>query len=145
VDFKRIINLIDAHGFDWNIWAVAGAGVFGASYTLSITSFIIPSVAFVYWPTETSSANATLTKSLTLSGIVVGALCFGYIADQYGRRRVYGYGLSIILISILGLAQVSAGFNNATMSFLGWISFWQFVLGTGIGATFTSAAVLTTE
>lgn len=80
-----------------------------------------------------------------LVGVVLGAVVFGHLADRYGRKRFYGLGLQIILIGILGIVQASAGFDNASMSFLGWFLFWQLVLGIGIGTMYASAAVLTAE
>jgi PHS family inorganic phosphate transporter-like MFS transporter len=105
----------------------------------------MPLLAFIYWPHQVSATNSNQIKSIALAGIVLGAVGFGHIADRYGRREVYGVGLLIVLISILGVVQSSAGFNNSTMSFIAWISFWQALLGLGIGAIYVSSAVITTE
>lgn len=77
--------------------------------------------------------------------MILGAVISGHFADHYGRRKIYGFGLWTLLIGILGLAQSSAGFDNAAMSFLGWFLFWQFILGAGIGETITSTAILVSE
>jgi PHS family inorganic phosphate transporter-like MFS transporter len=105
----------------------------------------MPSLAFIYWPEQSSSAQATQIRSVSLAGVVVGAILSGHSADRYGRRKIYGFGLFTLLIGILGIAQASAGFDNATMSFLGWFLFWQFLLGCGVGETITSTAILISE
>lgn len=105
----------------------------------------MPSLAFIYWPAEISTAHATQIRIATLAGVVLGALVLGHLADRVGRRKVQGFGFIITLISTIGTTQASAGFNNATMSFLGWLLFWRSVLGIGIGALYVSAAVVTAE
>ena len=127
-----------------HIVIVAGAGLFGASYALHVTAFIMPSLAFIYWPDQTSTAQATQIRVTSLVGVFFGAVFFGHLADRLGRRRLYGLGLSIVLLGILGTVQASSGFSN-NMSFLGWFLFWQFILGLGIGATYASTAILTAE
>jgi len=54
--------------------------------------------------------------------MVMGAAGFGHLADRYGRIKVYGMGLLIVLVSILGVVQSSAGFNNSSTSFVAWLS-----------------------
>lgn len=124
---------------------LAGTGIFGASYALSVSNAIMPALAFTYWPAENSNPHASQIRLTTLAGVIVGALVYGHSSDRIGRHRIFNFGLGTILISSLGTVQASAGFNNAAMSFLGWFLFWRLILGFGIGAVFVSAAVITSE
>jgi PHS family inorganic phosphate transporter-like MFS transporter len=77
---------------------------------------------------------------------VVGQLLFGYLADRYGRTRLYGIELVLVIVSTIGVATSSYGYGN--MSFLAlftWVSIrtktglfqsadsiqWRFVMGVG--------------
>jgi PHS family inorganic phosphate transporter-like MFS transporter len=47
-------------------------------------------------------------------------LLFGNLAGQFGRKRMYGLELSIVIIATLGLTQASSGFNG-TMQIQPWL------------------------
>jgi MFS family permease len=66
---------------------------------------------------------------MTLFGSVVGQLLFGYLADFYGRTRLYGIELILVIVSTIGVATSSYGFDD--MSFLGLFTWWRFVMGIG--------------
>jgi PHS family inorganic phosphate transporter-like MFS transporter len=71
-------------------------------------------------------------------------LIFGFLADRYGRRKLYGLELIVVIFGTLGLVQSSAGYNGS-MSVLGWLMFWRFFVGLGIGAEYPLSAVITAE
>lgn len=141
----QICGDIDANGFDWQIWAVAGSGFFTDSYNLFATNVILPELVFVYWPNDTASDHETAINSITLAGSLLGQLIFGFLADRYGRRKLYGLELIVVIFGTLGLVQCSAGYNNQSMSILGWLMFWRFFVGLGIGAEYPLSAVITAE
>jgi len=144
---EQICGDIDNNGFDWQIWAVAGSGFFTDSYNLFATNVILPSLAYVYWSDEqlrTNDNHETSINAITLAGSLLGQLIFGYLADQYGRRKLYGLELIVVIFGTLGLAQCSAGFNFS-MKIQGWLMFWRFFQGLGIGAEHPLSAVITAE
>lgn len=47
---------------------------------------------------------------------VCGQLAFGYLADRYGRTRLYGIELVLVIVSTIGVATASTGMGG--MSFL---------------------------
>ncbi|KAG0648410.1 Inorganic phosphate transporter [Hyphodiscus hymeniophilus] len=124
----QICGDIDANGFDWQIWAVAGSGFFTDSYNLFATNVILPSLAFVYWTNDTNSDHETDINAVTLSGSLLGQLIFGFLADRFGRRKLYGLELIVVIFGTLG-----------------WIMFWRFFVGLGIGAEYPLSAVITAE
>lgn len=137
---KQLVSIIDEHGFNWRVWAVAATGFFTDSYNLFASNIILPCLAFVYWGSE-HEANIEITiNALTLAGSCVGQVLFGFLADKYGRQRLYGVELMIVIFSTIGLAQSSVGWMNhsqdrSSMQAHSWIMAWRFVMGIGIGGT----------
>ncbi|KAF2114308.1 major facilitator superfamily domain-containing protein [Lophiotrema nucula] len=145
----RITAIIDQHGFNVRVYLVAASGFFTDSYNLFATNVISPSLAYIYWNGETSTHNERDINVATLSGSLLGMLLFGHLCDRYGRQKLYGIELLIVIVATLGMAQASAGFQSSSgahsMSLRSWIIFWRFVLGVGIGAEYPLSAVITAE
>lgn len=83
-------------------------------------------------------------NSIALLGSILGQLIFGYLADKYGRRKVYGLEVIITIVGIAGLIGKFDGFEWP-MSVLAWMSFWRFLVGIGIGADYPLSAVISAE
>lgn len=135
---------IDHHGFDWQVFLVAASGFFTDSYTLFATNVILPSLGYIYWQTEEDGKPELAINCATLAGSLLGQLTFGFLADKFGRRRLYGLELAIVIFSTLGMASASTGANNS-MDFLSWIIFWRLSMGFAIGAEYPLSAVITAE
>ena len=80
---------------------------------------------------------------LTLIGTIVGMLVVGHLADRAGRKRLYGFELSILIIATIGMVQAGEGFiyqvddgitYKHSMNMYAWIAWWRTALGFGIGA-----------
>jgi PHS family inorganic phosphate transporter-like MFS transporter len=121
------------NSFNWRVFAVAASGFFTDSYNLFATNVILPSIAFVYWQDDTNAWRETLINGMTLSGSILGQILFGYLADRYGRTRLYGIELVIVIFSTIGVASSTSGVGK-DMAVLGWLSSWRFLMGVGIGA-----------
>jgi MFS transporter, PHS family, inorganic phosphate transporter len=135
---------IDKHGFDYRIWAVSSSGFFTDSYNLFATNVILPSLGYIYWSDTTDGRPELDINITTLVGSIVGMLLFGVLADVYGRRKLYGLELIVVIFGTLGIVQASTGFGGS-MSILGWLIFWRFFMGIGIGAEYPLSAVITAE
>lgn len=70
---------------------------------------------------------------MTLAGSIFGQILFGFLADKYGRTRLYGIELVIVIFSTIGVASSTSGIGQ-DMAVLGWLSAWRFLMGVGIGA-----------
>lgn len=135
---------LDIRPFDFQVFLVAASGFFTDSYALFATNIILPSLAYIYWPSATDNHPELIINCVTLTGSACGQALFGYLADKYGRRKLYGVELIIVIFGTLGMAQVSTG-TNQSMSILWWIIFWRFFMGLGIGAEYPLSAVITAE
>lgn len=70
---------------------------------------------------------------VTLGGSIIGQVGFGFAADVWGRRKMYGQELIITIGATLGVLMASTG-AHGSMSIIVWLLVWRFVLGIGIGA-----------
>lgn len=57
-------------------------------------------------------------------------MLFGYLADRFGRTRLYGIELVLVIVSTIGVATSSHGYGD--ISFLGLFIWWRFVMGIGM-------------
>ncbi|KAL8298103.1 hypothetical protein RB597_006964 [Gaeumannomyces tritici] len=107
---------------------VAGVGFFLDSYDIFSINFFMIYLGVVFWQGEPGAATngfggnhghlpSTVNQSLkaaTSAGIVIGQVLFGWLADVYGRRRIYGIELGIVLLATLNcaLANPSQSINS---------------------------------
>lgn len=101
-------------------------------------------LSIIYWKGEFPTRYQLGMNTATLLGSMIGQVVFGFLADRYGRRKMYGLELIVTIMASLGLATASAGLNNS-MSLIGLLIFWRLVMGVGIGADYPLSAVITAE
>ncbi|KAH7324634.1 major facilitator superfamily domain-containing protein [Stachybotrys elegans] len=134
--------------------AVAGVGFFLDSYDIFSINLITTLLGVVFWSGEDSREGyggnnghlpdpvSQALKTSTSSGIVVGMILFGWLADALGRRRMYGVELIIIIFSTFSCALVSA---SPAISATGLLIFWRIIMGIGIGGDYPLSSVITSE
>lgn len=83
-----------------------------------------------YYPHEMSPGTETLLRCATLLGAIVGQITFGFLADLYGRRKMYGVELYIMVIAIVGILMSSSGAANSLDVFNSLFA-WRFIMGIG--------------
>ncbi|KAM0462058.1 hypothetical protein ACHAO4_001250 [Trichoderma viride] len=133
---------------------VAGAGFFIDSYDIFAINLIVSLLGLVFYSGDTSvngyggnggilpdHINQAL-KASTSGGIVLGMFIFGWLADAFGRRRMYGIELIIITIGTFGCALASP---SPTISAAGLLIFWRVLMGVGIGGDYPLSSVITSE
>ncbi|KAK6853275.1 hypothetical protein PG995_010087 [Apiospora arundinis] len=135
---------------------VAGIGFFLDSYDIFAINMITTLLGVVFWhgPPEKAvngyggnygtlpvPVSQTL-KASTSAGIVVGQILFGWLADVFGRRRMYGVELAIIVVATFGCTLVAP---SQAMSFTGLMAFWRVMMGVGIGGDYPLSSVITSE
>ncbi|KAI0014325.1 H+ symporter, partial [Xylariaceae sp. FL0662B] len=135
---------------------VAGIGFFLDSYDIFAINLITTLLGVVFWhgspeaalngygghygtlPTPVSQA----LKASTSAGIIIGQVLFGWLADKFGRRRMYGVELGIIVFSTFACCLVAA---SQAVTFTGAMTFWRVMMGVGIGGDYPLSSVITSE
>lgn len=123
-DRKQLRYELDLNSWNLRIWAVAASGFLTDSYNLFASNVISTSISFVYFPFD--EWPGLVINLFTLLGSVVGQLLFGYLADRYGRTRLYGIELVLVIVSTVGVATSSSGYND--MSFLALFTWVRSIL-----------------
>ena len=125
---------IDQAPFGWyhvRACVVAGVGFFTDAYDLFIVSLLTIMLGIVFWPQAKGKMPTTADTAIKVStsaGTVIGQVGFGALADIFGRKRMYGIELIIMIIATLGQALSSP---SRAVSVTGLIIFWRVVMGVG--------------
>jgi len=90
---------------------------------------ILPMLSFVYWPTVVGPAREEAINIATLAGCIVGMILFGLLGDIYGRRKMYGIELIVLIVGNVGVLMSSNGFAtgdglNRVLAHILQIRFW---------------------
>ena len=123
---------------------VAGIGFWTDAYDIFAINLVLPMLAHVYWDGNIPISTEIAMKSATLIGCMIGQVGVGFLADIYGRRKMYGVELLIVISATIGFAMCSTG-EAHSMSIFAWMVFWRLFMGIGIGADYPLSAVITAE
>ncbi|KAF9998661.1 Inorganic phosphate transporter pho84 [Entomortierella chlamydospora] len=144
-----LANLDEQRAWSWftiRTLITSGTGFFTDAYDVFIINLIVPMLGYVYFkesgghiPAGTEGA----LKGMASFGTLVGQLVFGYLGDAYGRQKIYGMELMIIILGTFCCAM--AGSNAKGASVIQYLTFWRFVLGVGIGGDYPMSATVTSE
>jgi len=104
----------------------------------------LPMISYVYWKDEVSSIRLTCINIATLAGALLGMVMFGFMADKYGRKKMYGAELVLLITATLGVVMSSTG-EDGSMSIYAWLIWWRICVGIGVGADYPLSAVITSE
>lgn len=124
---------------------VSGVGFLADQYDLQSINILSTIIGYVYYPgtnTIPTVPSSLLSASATV-GAIAGQLIFGYLADRYGRKRMYGIELMIIIVGTIGASLAS---NTASgVSVVAILCFWRLFQGIGIGADYPMSATIAAE
>ncbi|CAG8751669.1 9907_t:CDS:2 [Dentiscutata erythropus] len=129
----------------FRICMVAGVGFLTSAYHLFSINLVSAIFGHAYF---TDNANVvpisidTELKSSATFGAILGLLLFGWMSDRYGRKKMYGFELVIIIVAAVGSA-LSA--NSFAVNMFSEIMFWRILLGMGVGGDYILSAVITSE
>ncbi|GJJ71340.1 MFS transporter, PHS family, inorganic phosphate transporter [Entomortierella parvispora] len=135
----------------WNWFTIrtlitSGTGFFTDAYDVFIINLIVPMLGYVYYK-ETGghipSGTEGALKGMASFGTLVGQLVFGYLGDAYGRQKIYGMELMIIILGTFCCAMVGSNAKGSTV--IEYLTFWRFILGVGIGGDYPMSATVTSE
>ncbi|KAL4936208.1 hypothetical protein BDV06DRAFT_205485 [Aspergillus oleicola] len=141
-------RLENARRREW-VWVVivAGIGFFTDAYAIFSVNMVTPMLGKVYWPEREGDMPHEYEVALsiaTLGGALVGQVLFGVAADIWGRRKMYGLELAVLIFTTIGFALASEGVQSS-MSLIGLLIFWRFFMGLGLGGDYPLSAVICSE
>jgi putative MFS transporter len=116
------LDRLPISSFHYRIFWLVGAGMFFDGYDLYVAGGVLASAIQTQFSTPLQIPQFL---SLTFVGMTLGALITGFVGDKMGRRFTYQINLLIF-----GLASIAAAFAPT----MGWLIFFRFVQGMGLGA-----------
>ncbi|MBW0528625.1 hypothetical protein O181_068340 [Austropuccinia psidii MF-1] len=143
---KAALAEIDTAKFGWfhvKAVIVSGVGFFTDAYDIFAINIASQMLGYILTQGSTLTSNQDLgVKVATPIGTFCGQLLFGWLADLYGRKRMYGIELMIMIVSTLGQAVSGSG---PGVSLIGVLIMWRFFMGLGIGGDYPLSATITSE
>ncbi|KAJ1914575.1 hypothetical protein IWQ60_008756 [Tieghemiomyces parasiticus] len=123
---------------------VAGAGFFTDAYDLFIINIASTMIAYTYYNQPTLPKDWDLgVKVSTSVGTLIGQLFFGWAGDRFGRKRIYGLELMLIIVGTFGSALSASAVHG--FSVLTTLVIMRFIVGLGVGGDYPLSAVITAE
>jgi len=117
----------------WLTVYTAGMGFFTDAYDL----FIIGTVTVLLTPIfHLGTGQISLLNSISLLASVAGALTFGKLMDMWGRKRMYGLEVGILVVGAI-LCAFSWNFTS--------LFIFRLIVGYGVGGDYATSAVITSE
>ncbi|KAF9434529.1 Inorganic phosphate transporter pho84 [Entomortierella beljakovae] len=145
LDTLAIIDNADFGWFHVRACMVAGVGFFTDAYDLFAINLVSPMLGYVYYSHTGNVLPTNIDLGLKISasiGTFFGQIGFGYLADKFGRKKMYGVELLIIIVATFGQAVSGDSF---ALSLPASIILWRFILGIGVGGDYPLSAVITSE
>ncbi|KAK0715318.1 major facilitator superfamily domain-containing protein [Lasiosphaeris hirsuta] len=142
---NRMRRIIDNGRLVKRLFWVGASGFFARSYAFFSGNIIKLELLYIYPPCGRLDGNPGMAlDEIGHVAAVLSMLVVGNLADLWGRKRLYGYELLLLIVATLGIVQASEGFGG-TMDIYAWLAFWRFCLGLAIGAEQPLVAIITAE
>lgn len=146
---REALKKLDDAKFGWfhiKACMVAGIGFFTDAYDLFIINIVMLILGCIYCKDNKNSVPVyidTILKASGQVGTLLGQVIFGILADRFGRKRMYGIELMIMITATCASAlsaNLVSGFSIFTV-----LGIWRLILGFGIGGDYPLSAVITSE
>jgi putative MFS transporter len=113
----------------WKLVILLSLGGMFELYDLLMTGYVAPGLvrSQIFSPGHTGLfglPDQAAFASITFAGLFVGTIGFGYVADTFGRRKIFTWAL--LWYSIMTLIMAC---GDSVL----WIDSWRFIAGIGIG------------
>lgn len=142
---RLALQKIDEAPFGWShvrTIMVAGVGFLTDSYDIFAINLGISMMSYVFWQGNMPSSTTTLLKVSTSVGTVIGQVGFGTLADVFGRKKIYG--LELIVIIVTAILQCTLGAAPG-VNFVAVLTFYRIIMGIGIGGDYPLSSIVTSE
>lgn len=138
---RKILESIDNAKFNSShlrTILISGVGFFTDAYDIFAINIASSMLGYVLNQDQNGRLDNNFELAIKIAtpiGTFIGQILFGFLADYFGRSRIYGSELMIITISTLGQALSSSKLMVV----------WRFLLGIGIGGDYPLSACITSE
>lgn len=146
-EVSEALNEVKFSGFHFRAIVTAGMGFFASAYDLTIIGTALV-LAAPEWKKAFMASNHSphaaqqfaflmgLVAAVSLAGTFLGSFVFGFFADKFGRKSVYGIEAALMAIGAIGSAFA-----------LGPISMivWRTIMGFGIGGDYPLSGTIMAE
>ncbi|PCH40593.1 MFS inorganic phosphate transporter [Wolfiporia cocos MD-104 SS10] len=124
---------------------ITGVGFFLDAYDLFIINPVATMLQYrLYNGGALPAGLEGFLKASANIGSVIGQFAFGYAADYFGRKAIYGKELMLIIFATIFCISDPTGDLTATGSLI-WLSVFRIILGIGIGGDYPMSASVTTD
>ncbi|KAI0699865.1 MFS general substrate transporter [Cerioporus squamosus] len=124
---------------------IAGVGFFLDAYDLFIINPVATMLQYRLYGGQPLPPNLEgFVKAGANIGSVIGQFAFGYSADYFGRKAVYGKELMLIIFATIGTICDPTGAISPAGSLI-WLGVWRIILGIGIGGDYPMSASVATD
>ncbi|KAI0060474.1 MFS general substrate transporter [Artomyces pyxidatus] len=130
---------------EMKLLGIAGVGFFLDAYDLFIINPVTTMLQYrLYGGHDLPSGLQGFVKAAANIGSVIGQFLFGFAADHFGRKAVYGKELMIIIFATIMCISDPTG-DISPDGALVWLGVWRIILGIGVGADYPMSASVTSE
>ncbi|KAI0665884.1 MFS general substrate transporter [Trametes maxima] len=124
---------------------IAGVGFFLDAYDLFIINPVATMLQYrLYGGHSLPPGLEGFIKAGANIGSVIGQFAFGYSADYFGRKAVYGKELMLIIFATIGTLCDPTGALSPSGALI-WLGVWRIILGIGIGGDHPMSASVATD
>ncbi|CAG8626626.1 8111_t:CDS:2 [Funneliformis mosseae] len=141
---RTALEKIDNAKFGWfhiRACLVAGVGFFTDAYDLFSINLVSAILGYAYFgDVNNNEVPINIDSGLKISaaaGTMFGQVIFGWMADRFGRKKMYGVELIIIILATIGTA---ASPSHSPIDMYTIIMTWRLLLGLGIGGDYPLSA-----
>ncbi|KAL3698005.1 hypothetical protein R1sor_012081 [Riccia sorocarpa] len=149
---KEVLSALDkakTQGYHFKSIIIAGMGFFTDAYDLFSISTVAKLLGRLYYYDPALKKPGTLppnvaaaVNGVALCGTLAGQLFFGWAGDKFGRKKVYG--ITLILMIFASIAS-GLSFGSSATGVMTTLCFFRFWLGFGIGGDYPLSATIMSE
>ncbi|KAF9237990.1 major facilitator superfamily domain-containing protein [Melanogaster broomeanus] len=124
---------------------IAGVGFFLDAYDLFIINPVATMLQYrLYGGASLPNNLQGLLKAAANIGSVIGQFLFGYCADAYGRKAIYGKELMLIIVATILCISCPTNDLSPNGSLI-YLSIFRILLGVGVGGDYPMSASVTSD
>jgi PHS family inorganic phosphate transporter-like MFS transporter len=146
----RALDKAQTQSYHFKAIIIAGMGFFTDAYDLFVIGLLTRILGRIYYydpakPNTVGTLPPNVNSAVTavaLCGTLAGQLFFGWAGDRWGRKKVYGFTLALMIFASIcqGLS-----FGHTATSVITTLCFFRFWLGFGIGGDYPLSSTIMSE